>query len=164
MGDTMRRAPTVALAIVVPTALLVAGSASASEVTPVLSAGAAMHGAHHSGAPSSAVGIGSDQVGASGLAGLSRTRSGLPKIQGFVGGGRVITVEPTSVPAGTYKVVVNDTAAKHNWHIFGPGGVNEETKVKKKQKKTWNLTFVAGTYQIVCDPHVEDMHITLQVT
>jgi hypothetical protein len=123
-----------------------------------------MLGAHHGGTHSSAPEIGSDQAGASGLSALSRTRSGLPKIRGFVGGGRVITVEPTSVPAGTYKVVVNDTAKSHNWHIFGPGGVNEETKVKKKEKKTWTLTFVQGTYQIVCDPHVEDMHITLQVT
>jgi hypothetical protein len=165
MGDTMRRAPAVALAIVLPTALLVAGSASASPVMPVPSAlVASLAGAHHGGAHSSAAGIGSDQAVVPGVATLSRTRGGLPKIHGFVSGDRVITVEPRTVPAGEYKVIVNDTVRRHNWHIFGPGGINKETGVKRIEKKTWILTFVAGTYQVVCDPHVEDMNTTLQVT
>lgn len=159
----MRRIPALALAIVVPIALLVAGSASASPVTPVANALSAAHGSQHGAAHGSLEPVGADRA-ARWAASASADRGGLPKIHGLVATGRVITVEPRTVPAGRYKVIVKDTGERHNWHIYGPGGINKETKVREVGRTVWKLTFVAGTYQVVCDPHVEDMHTTLEVT
>jgi plastocyanin len=62
------------------------------------------------------------------------------------------TSKVTSLKAGTYKVVVKDQAADHNFHLTGPG-VNKSTSVSAKSTTTWTVTLKKGTYKFQCDPH-----------
>ncbi|MDX6485621.1 MAG: hypothetical protein QOF43_774, partial [Gaiellaceae bacterium] len=62
----------------------------------------------------------------------------------------------TSLKAGTYSIVVKDTAADHNFHLIGPG-VNKKTSVGAKATTTWTVTLKKGTYKYVCDPHASFM-------
>ena len=56
------------------------------------------------------------------------------------------------VAAGTYTVVVEDFAQSHNFHLSG-AGVEAATDVSGTGKKTFDVTFEAGAYQYLCDPH-----------
>lgn len=75
-----------------------------------------------------------------------------------VGPGQTITLKRAngtvvkSLAKGRWKVVVDDKSTVHNFHLTGPG-VNKLTAVNKIVKPTWTLTFKAGTYKYVCDPH-----------
>ena len=62
----------------------------------------------------------------------------------------------TKLKAGTYTIVVQDTAADHNFHLTGPG-VNKATSVGGKGTTTWTVTLKKGTYTYVCDPHASFM-------
>ena len=50
-----------------------------------------------------------------------------------------------SVVENTYKVTVNDSSTKQNFHLTGPG-VNKKTSVKGKTKATWTLALKPGKY------------------
>ena len=64
----------------------------------------------------------------------------------------------TSIPPGSYRVVVSDTTTEHNFHLFGPG-VEQSTGVSAEGTSTWNVTFQAGgRYQFVCDLHSDTMY------
>jgi len=86
-----------------------------------------------------------------------------PTLFGTVGPGFSITVKDgagnriTSMPPGTYTVVVNDLADIHNFHLSGPGGVDMATSIDGTGKVTWTVTFVEGTYHYQCDPHFTQM-------
>jgi hypothetical protein len=56
------------------------------------------------------------------------------------GGSRVV-----SLVENTYKVTVNDTSKKQNFHLTGPG-VNRKTGVAAKARKTWTLSLKPGKY------------------
>jgi plastocyanin len=56
------------------------------------------------------------------------------------GGSRV-----RSVTENTFKVTVNDTSTKQNFHLTGPG-VNKKTGVAAKTRKTWTLALKPGKY------------------
>jgi hypothetical protein len=56
------------------------------------------------------------------------------------GGSRV-----RSVAENTYRVTVNDTSTKQNFHLTGPG-VNKKTGVAAKARKTWTLSLKPGKY------------------
>lgn len=56
------------------------------------------------------------------------------------------------VAAGTYTLVVDDFAQIHNFHLAGEG-VDAATDVAGTGKKTFEVTFQAGQYRYVCDPH-----------
>jgi len=58
----------------------------------------------------------------------------------------------TSLKAGTYKIVVKDQAADHNFHLTGPG-VNKSTSVTGKGTTTWTVKLKKGTYKYVCNPN-----------
>lgn len=58
----------------------------------------------------------------------------------------------TSLAAGRWKIVVNDKSIVHNFHLTGIG-VNKLTSVSAIVKPTWTVTFKAGIYKYVCDPH-----------
>jgi plastocyanin len=62
----------------------------------------------------------------------------------------------TKLKAGTYKIVVADKAADHNFHLSGPG-LNKLTSVSGKGTSTWTVTLKKGTYKYVCDPHAAFM-------
>lgn len=146
----MRRAPILFLTLALPaTALIIGSAASAAPATapsrtPTLVATATQGGASASRA--------------------ARTPAGLPKIKGAVGPGFTIKVKPGTVTAGKYKMIVNDKGTIHNFHITGPGGVDEATSVPGTGRTVWKLKLVQGTYNIVCDPHSQTMHTTLTVT
>jgi hypothetical protein len=85
-----------------------------------------------------------------------------PKLQATVGpgftirllgpGGQVVTqLEP-----GTYDIAVEDLSEEHNFHLQGPG-VNEATSLPFVGSVTWTVTFAAGRYTFVCDPHASAM-------
>jgi plastocyanin len=82
-----------------------------------------------------------------------------PKLIGTVGPGYTITLTDAdgnsvmSLAAGTYDIEVHDNATIHNFHLFGPGSVDESTDVAGTGQVTWTVTLVAGTYTYQCDPH-----------
>lgn len=57
------------------------------------------------------------------------------------------------VDAGTYTLVVHDNSSFHNFHLFGPGGVDLATDVDGKGDQTFTVTLVDGIYTFQCDPH-----------
>jgi plastocyanin len=57
-----------------------------------------------------------------------------------------------TLKAGKYKIVGNDQAKTHNYHLKGPG-VNKATSVSGKGKFTWTVTLKKGKYTFLCDPH-----------
>jgi len=72
--------------------------------------------------------------------------------------------EVTSLPAGTYTVEISDLSSFHNFHLTGPGGVDEVTSVPETADVTWEVTFEAGTYTYLCDPHPTTMRGEFEVT
>ena len=58
----------------------------------------------------------------------------------------------TTIPAGDYTIRVSDLSAIHNFAISGEG-VDEATSVPERGEQEFEVTFVAGTYTYVCDPH-----------
>ena len=62
------------------------------------------------------------------------------------------TKKVAKLKAGTYKVVVKDTASDHDFHLTGPG-VDKKTSISGKTTATWTVTLKKGTYKYVCDPH-----------
>jgi plastocyanin len=102
-------------------------------------------------------------LAAVGLAQAASTKASARTITGVVGPGFSISVNKTSVKAGTYTFKVQDKAKIHNFHITGPG-VNKSTSVSGTGTTTWTLKLKKGTYKIVCDPHSTSMKTSLKVT
>jgi plastocyanin len=65
---------------------------------------------------------------------------------------KIGTKKVTKLKAGTYTIVVKDTAADHNFHLSGRG-VDKKTSISGKGTTTWKVTLKKGTYTYVCDPH-----------
>jgi plastocyanin len=63
-------------------------------------------------------------------------------------GARVTHVDP-----GTYSLTVRDRSDFHNFHLFGPGGVDVATTVEFKGEQSFSITLVDGVYTVQCDPH-----------
>jgi plastocyanin len=68
-----------------------------------------------------------------------------------------------SLKPGAYKLVVNDRASVHNFHLFGPG-VNVKTSVGGTGAKTFAITLKKGTYRYQCDPHAGFMNGSFSVS
>jgi plastocyanin len=79
------------------------------------------------------------------------------------GPGFTITMNKTTVKAGTYTVVVHDKSNIHNFHLIGPG-VNKLTSTPWVGTKTWTVKLKKGVYRFVCDPHASTMQGVLRVT
>ena len=69
----------------------------------------------------------------------------------------------TTLAAGTYTIEVDDKSDIHNFHLTGTG-VEESTEVGEVETETWDVTFEAGTYEFVCDPHAGTMNGSFEVT
>ena len=69
----------------------------------------------------------------------------------------------STLPVGSYTVEVDDQADIHNFHLTGPG-VDEATAVGETGAATWDVTFEAGTYTFVCDPHASSMSGSFEVS
>jgi len=80
-------------------------------------------------------------------------------IKGDTGPGFKIEVESVagkdvkSLKAGTYKLVVQDKASIHNFHLIGPGLNKVVTTVPFVGTKTILVKLKKGTYTYQCDPH-----------
>ena len=61
-----------------------------------------------------------------------------------------------------YTVVVKDQSGIHNFRLTG-AGVSRATGIAFVGTVRWNVTFRAGTYTYVCDPH-ESMTGTVRAT
>lgn len=60
----------------------------------------------------------------------------------------------TDIPAGTYTIEVRDESIMHNFHLSGPGGVDQRTDVETTGTVTWTVTLQdKARYTFVCDPH-----------
>jgi hypothetical protein len=94
------------------------------------------------------------------------------KLLGDVGKGGQFVISLTDqdgkkikhLAAGTYPVEVNDESSIHNFHLTGPGGVDQSTDVGGKGTKTFQVTFSPGTYTFVCDPHAGTMRGSFTVS
>ena len=86
-----------------------------------------------------------------------------PKIKGTVGPGYSLSFRETSVPAGKYRVVIQDRSTIHNFHLKGPGDINIKTQVEETGRTVWRLDLLPGTYHAQCDPH-SSMNDDLVVT
>ena len=63
----------------------------------------------------------------------------------------------TKLDPGTYEIDVDDLAAEHNFHLFGPG-VDKATEIGGAGSVHWTVTFSDGTYTYQCDPHQGTMN------
>jgi plastocyanin len=71
----------------------------------------------------------------------------------------------TKIPAGTYKLVIHDDSAIHNYELDGPHGKSWTfTSVPFKGTKTFTLKLVAGKYKAYCSPHESIMFQHFTVT
>ena len=92
------------------------------------------------------------------------------ELYGTVGPGFTISLTTedgtavTSLPAGDYKIAVDDKSDVHNFHLTGPGDVDVMTDVSEVTKVDWDVTLVAGTYNYQCDPHASTMNGSFEVT
>jgi hypothetical protein len=84
-------------------------------------------------------------------------------LKGVVGPGFTISISDDSVPAGRYKLVVNDKGTIHNFHIFGTG-VDKATSIPGTGRSRFKIRLQPGTYDIQCDAHSLQMMTTLTVT
>jgi plastocyanin len=101
--------------------------------------------------------------------GTTGETTGAEELYGTVGPGFEISLtteegEPiTTLPAGTYKIEVDDKADVHNFHLSGPG-VDVSTQVSEVGKVDWDVDLQAGSYTYVCDPHASQMSGSFEVT
>ena len=84
-------------------------------------------------------------------------------LTGSVGPGFEISVDQTSVTAGSYELEVEDLSDIHNFHLTGPGGVDVSTDVAGEGTESFTVELEAGTYSFVCDPHAGQMSGTIEV-
>jgi plastocyanin len=71
----------------------------------------------------------------------------------------------TRLAPGTYTITVDDQSDIHNFHLTGPGGVDEDSGVSETGTSTWEVTFsTEGSYQYQCDPHASQMNGDFEVT
>jgi hypothetical protein len=68
-----------------------------------------------------------------------------------------------SLPAGTYKLVVNDQSKFLQFHLMGPG-VNISTGVASKGRRTFTLRLKRGRYVYQSDPHATTTRRSFTVT
>jgi plastocyanin len=92
------------------------------------------------------------------LVAAAPTAADNPQLVGSVGPGYVISLNSggaavTHLDAGTYTLVVHDLADVHNFHLFGPGGVNVSTEIEFMGDKTFTVTLTDGIYNFNCDAH-----------
>jgi len=62
-------------------------------------------------------------------------------------------VKVSDIDPGDYTITIHDLSSFHNFHLFGPGGVDMATDVDLTGDATWNLTLVDGLYKFQCDAH-----------
>ena len=93
-----------------------------------------------------------------------------PTLNGIDGPGFTITlkrngVKVSTLRAGTYKFVIADKSAMHNFHLKGPNGYTKVlTTVRFVGTKTYLITLKPGLWTYICDPHKAFMKGSFRVT
>jgi hypothetical protein len=90
------------------------------------------------------------------LVGAAAARADNPTLTGNVGAGDSFTISVAgaqNLAPGAYTLVVHDHSAIHNFHLFGPGGVDVSTTIEGIGDQTFTVNLVAGKYTYVCDAH-----------
>jgi plastocyanin len=95
---------------------------------------------------------------AASLALAAAAQASTPTLQGQVGPGFSIEVkmggkDVKTLKAGTYRLVVEDKASIHDFHLTGPGLNKVVTSVPFTGEKTVTGTLRKGKYTYQCDPH-----------
>jgi hypothetical protein len=72
-------------------------------------------------------------------------------------------VATSHLDPGVYSLTVDDRSDGHNFHLFGPGGVDVATDVAAVGVKTFSVTLVDGRYTYLCDVHPVQMKRTFVV-
>ena len=72
-------------------------------------------------------------------------------------------VATSHLDPGVYSLTVDDRSDGHNFHLFGPGGVDVTTDVAAVGVKTFSVTLVDGRYTYLCDVHPVQMKRTFVV-
>jgi plastocyanin len=91
-------------------------------------------------------------------------------LKGSVGPAFVIKLKTAAgkpvktLKAGTYRLVVQDKSAIHDFHLIGPGVNKVITTVPFQGTKTAVIKLKVGRYLYQCDPHSFDMKGTFKVT
>jgi plastocyanin len=89
-----------------------------------------------------------------------------PRLVGTVGKNDAFTIKlvdakgktVTRLKSGTYKLVVHDDSALHNYELDGPNGKSWTfTSVPFRGTKTFTLKLAAGKYKAYCAPHESSM-------
>jgi plastocyanin len=93
--------------------------------------------------------------------GVAGTATSATKVlKGSVGPAFVITVKTSAgkpvktLKAGTYKLIVQDKSAIHDFHLIGPGVNKVITTVPFQGTKSVVVKLKKGRYIYECDPHV----------
>ena len=97
-------------------------------------------------------------IAAAVVASATAARTAIPTLHGEVGPGFSIEVtmagkDVKTLKAGTYRLVVEDKATIHDFHLIGPGINKIVTTVPFKGEKTVVVKLKKGTYTYQCDPH-----------
>jgi hypothetical protein len=90
------------------------------------------------------------------LTSAAAARADTPTLTGNVGAGDSFTISLSgaqNLAPGAYTLVVHDHSAIHNFHLFGPGGVDVSTTIEGIGDQTFTVNLVNGTYTYVCDAH-----------
>jgi plastocyanin len=66
--------------------------------------------------------------------------------------------------AGTYRLIVQDKSAIHDFHLTGPGINKVITTVPFTGTKSITVKLKVGRYLYVCDPHAFNMKGSFRVT
>lgn len=137
------------LALAAPLALLLLVSACGSSTeTPAAS---------ESSSPPATSAPSASTSEASSAGGAATVLTGLVGEEGAPDAFKISLVDSTGAPvttlkAGDYEIKVKDLSKIHNFNLTGDG-VAESTTVPEIKDVTWKVTFKAGTYTYVCDPH-----------
>lgn len=117
--------------------------------------------------------IGIAAVLAGALADSALARTSATKLTGTVGPGFTITLKDSKgktvkkLKAGTYRIVVSDKAAIHDFVLEQEKGGSFEkelTGVSFTGKKTVTVKLTKGTWKYYCAPHASTMHGEFTVT
>jgi hypothetical protein len=101
--------------------------------------------------------------------GSARPAATATALTGTVGPGFSISLKDASgtgvthLDPGDYTITVSDLSDMHNFHLSGPGGVDQATTVETTGTATWNVTFVDGVYTFKCDAHPAQMRGTFRI-
>lgn len=98
------------------------------------------------------------------VAGSARPAARATELTGTVGPSFSISLKDangkavTQLDPGVYTIKVTDKSDEHNFHLSGPGGVDEATNIENTvpgtpESFTWTVTLVNGVYTYRCDAH-----------